>query len=56
MSHLKPTSMLITSEMMQQGAMPQLFTGGACNIQDVTGPIRNPGRDPLATWLDEKKN
>lgn len=55
MSHLKPTSMLITSEMMQQGAMPRLFTGGACNIQDVTGPIRNPGRDSLATWLDERK-
>lgn len=46
-------SMLVTSEMMENGTTPLLFTGGACNIQDVTGPIRNPGRDPLAKWLDE---
>ncbi len=51
----KPESMLITSELMQAGFMPQLFTGGACNIQDATGPIRNPGRDPLALWLDEQR-
>jgi len=55
MSNLKPKSMLITSEMMQEGVIPQLFTGGACNIQDLSGPIRNPGRDPLAAWLDEQK-
>lgn len=48
-------SMLITSEMMQTGVVPLLFTGGACNIQELTGPIRNPGRDPLAKWLDEKE-
>ncbi len=46
--------MLVTSEMMQDGELPQLFTGGACNIQGVDGPIRNPGRDPLARWLDEQ--
>ena len=51
----KPESMLITSELMQSGFMPLLFTGGACNIQDITGPIRNPGRDPLSVWLDEQK-
>ncbi|MDM8547828.1 hypothetical protein [Candidatus Venteria ishoeyi] len=44
--------MLVTSEMMEQGAVPLLFTGGACNIQDTSGPTRNPGRDPLAQWLD----
>ncbi|MCB0214101.1 MAG: hypothetical protein KDJ52_32485 [Anaerolineae bacterium] len=47
-------SHLITSEMMQKGEMPLLFTGGACNIQHMHGPVRNPGRDPLAHWLDEK--
>jgi hypothetical protein len=47
-------SKLITSEMMQAGAVPLLFTGGACNIQGVDGPIRNPGRDPLARWLDKQ--
>jgi hypothetical protein len=46
--------MLVTSEMMQTGDKPLLFTGGACNIQDINGPIRNPGRDPLAAWLDEQ--
>ncbi len=46
-------SRLITSEMMQAGQKPTLFTGGACNIQTAEGPIRNPGRDPLAVWLDE---
>lgn len=46
--------MLITSEMVQQGVRPLLFTGGACNIQTPEGPIRNPGRDPLADWLDAK--
>ena len=50
----KPQSMLVTSEMMQTGVKPLLFTGGACNIQAVTGPIRNPGRDPLAAWLDKQ--
>lgn len=50
----KPKSRLITSEMMQKGEIPLLFTGGACNIQDVSGPVRNPGRDPLAHWLDEQ--
>ncbi len=48
-------SMLITSEMMQAGERPVLFIGGACNIQTPSGPIRNPGRDPLAAWLDEQK-
>jgi len=47
------SSLLITSEMMQAGHKPTLFTGGACNIQTTHGPIRNPGRDPLADWLDE---
>lgn len=46
-------SLLVTSEMMEKGRRPMLFTGGACNIQGETGPIRNPGRDPLARWLDE---
>jgi hypothetical protein len=46
--------MLVTSEMMANGIVPMLFTGGACNIQDVMGPIRNPGRDGLAAWLDEQ--
>jgi hypothetical protein len=50
----KHKSKLVTSEMMQAGEEPLLFTGGACNIQDVNGPIRNPGRDKLAVWLDEK--
>ncbi len=49
-----PNSMLVTSEMMQEGVTPLLFTGGASNIQDINGPIRNPGRDPLAAWLDEQ--
>lgn len=49
-----PKSMLVTSEMMQEGVTPLLFTGGASNIQDTDGPIRNPGRDPLAAWLDEQ--
>ena len=47
-------SLLVTSEMMQAGDMPLLFVGGASNIQTITGPIRNPGRDPLARWLDEQ--
>ena len=46
-------SLLITSEMMQAGQKPALFIGGACNIQTANGPIRNPGRDPLAEWLDD---
>jgi len=46
--------MLITSEMMEEGYTPLLFTGGACNIQGLHGPERNPGRDPLAVWLDHK--
>ena len=50
----KAESKLVTSEMMQQGEEPLLFTGGACNIQGPTGPTRNPGRDPLARWLDEQ--
>lgn len=45
-------SKLVTSEMMAAGEMPLIFTGGACNIQAPKGPIRNPGRDPLAKWLD----
>lgn len=45
---------LVTSEMMAEGAEPRLFTGGACNIQDVDGPVRNPGRDRLHAWLDEQ--
>jgi hypothetical protein len=45
--------MLITSEMMAKGELPLVFTGGACNIQGPTGPLRNPGRDPLAAWLVE---
>jgi len=47
-------SLLITSEMMQEGKMPLLFVGGASNIQSPSGPIRNPGRDPLAKWLDQQ--
>ncbi len=47
-------SLLVTSEMMQAGEMPLLFIGGASNIQTEGGPIRNPGRDPLARWLDEQ--
>jgi len=47
-------SFRITSEMMQAGEMPLLFIGGASNIQSPTGPIRNPGRDPLAKWLDNQ--
>jgi hypothetical protein len=47
------SSLLITSEMMHAGQKPMLFVGGACNIQTADGPIRNPGRDPLAEWLDE---
>jgi hypothetical protein len=46
--------MLITSEMMQAGQHPVLFTGGACNIQTNDGPMRNEGRDPLAAWLDSQ--
>ncbi len=52
MSEIKP--LLVTSEMMNEGASPLLFTGGACNIQAPNGPVRNPGRDRLATWLDER--
>lgn len=47
-------SFLVTSEMMQAGEMPLLFTGGASNIQTPNGPVRNPGRDPLARWLDSQ--
>jgi hypothetical protein len=50
----KEQSRLVTSEMMQQGEEPLLFTGGACNIQGASGSMRNPGRDPLARWLDEQ--
>ncbi len=46
--------MLVTSEMMVAGIKPLLFTGGACNIQGRSGPVRNPGRDPLALWLDNR--
>jgi len=46
--------MLVTSEMMVSGVKPLLFTGGACNIQGRSGPVRNPGRDPLASWLDNR--
>ena len=49
-----PKSHLITSKKKKKGEIPLLFTGGACNIQHINGPIRNPGRDPLARWLDEK--
>ena len=45
---------LITSEAMQRGARPRLFTGGTCMIQTLDGPIRNPGRDRLAAWLDAR--
>jgi hypothetical protein len=48
-------TMLVTSEMMQEGIKPLLFTGGACNIQTEKGSERNPGRDGLANWLDEKE-
>jgi hypothetical protein len=47
---------LVTSEEMAQGKMPVLFTGGACNIQDFGGPVRNPGRDRLHAWLDDQKH
>jgi hypothetical protein len=49
-----PKSLLVTSEMMQAGVVPLLFIGGASNIQEASGPVRNPGRDPLARWLDEQ--
>jgi hypothetical protein len=45
-------SHLVTSEMMQAGAVPLLFIGGASNIQTPAGPVRNTGRDQLARWLD----
>ncbi len=51
----KTESMLVTSEMMQKGKEPLIFTGGACNIQGLDGPMRNPGRDPLEIWLDEQQ-
>lgn len=47
-------TLLVTSEMMQAGEVPLLFTGGASNIQTANGPIRNPGRDALAKWLDKQ--
>ncbi|HZM24741.1 MAG TPA: hypothetical protein VFC02_23530, partial [Anaerolineales bacterium] len=47
-------SLLITSEMMEAGEMPLLFVGGASNIQSPSGPVRNPGRDTLARWLDHQ--
>jgi hypothetical protein len=47
-------TMLVTSEMVLNGVIPVLFTGGACNIQTPEGVMRNPGRDELAAWLDEK--
>ncbi len=46
--------MLVTSEMLLDGHEPLLFLGGACNVQGPEGPERNPGRDPLARWLDER--
>ncbi len=49
------TSFLVTSEEMEEGKVPLVFTGGACNIQDVDGPIRNPGRDRLHAWLDARE-
>ena len=49
----RTNSELLTSEMMADGALPRVFTGGACNIQAPEGAIRNPGRDPLHAWLDE---
>ncbi len=55
MDALVPHKMLITSEMMQEGIKPLLFTGGACNIQNEQGAVRNPGRDGLGEWLDEKE-
>jgi hypothetical protein len=54
MDALIPHKMLITSEMMQEGIKPLLFTGGACNMQTANGAERNPGRDELANWLDEQ--
>ncbi len=45
-------SFLVTSEDMKEGKVPLLFAGGACNIQNLDGPIRNPGRDRLHAWLD----
>jgi hypothetical protein len=51
----KSESKLITSEMMVDGKIPLLFTGGACNIQGPNGPVRNPGRDPLAEWLNARE-
>ncbi len=50
----KTESMLVTSEMMQNGEYPLIFTGGACNIQGLDSPIRNSGRDRLEIWLDEQ--
>ncbi len=45
---------LVTSEMMVEGHLARVFTGGACNIQALEGAIRNPGRDPLHAWLNEQ--
>ena len=50
----KAESLLVTSEAIAAGTLPVLFTGGACNIQGLDGPIRNPGRDRLHAWLDEQ--
>jgi hypothetical protein len=51
-TEMESQCLLVTSERMQAGERPIVFTGGACNIQGLDGPIRNPGRDPLARWLD----
>lgn len=50
----EPETTLVTSEMMKEGNRPLLFTGGACNIQGPDGAVRNPGRDRLARWLEER--
>jgi hypothetical protein len=54
MDALVPHKMLVTSEMMQNGTKPLLFTGGTCNIQTEKGVERNSGRDELANWLDKQ--
>ncbi|MDJ0838555.1 MAG: hypothetical protein QNK37_18705 [Acidobacteriota bacterium] len=44
--------MLIRSEQVIQGIIPQLFLGGACALWTEDGEQRNTGRDSLAAWLN----
>jgi hypothetical protein len=49
-----PNTGLITSEMMQQGVMPEIVMAGACATVTESGVIRNPGRDTLTKNLTQK--